>query len=411
MKLLQNQEKELTKLDKAKEDALHTKTLFDGLSMDIEKSMTLSSNEIVQSNQTLENSFLQLKINEVLGKKYDTEAKIILHDKPQSITQLKFEDPGKLLTEPLAIKPPVKITEVKNQLPSIIKEMKEQVLIPETKLLRTIDTQLEDWTKTKMCVSKDGRMVLSGKIKDDNWLKCFNVNGDRLWQIKMGTVDNCVNGLASSTNNEHFFLVMSRSIEMRNFSDGQKKYKYETYFSCGHSFCPADDVLLVGDLDSTPRKLVKLNGKWESGKSLEVLDGVVETNSVQFNPFGYSMLNNKNKQLLIVTSWEKSTIKAIDYSTGNTEWSITGEYKGKEIEPHGVSHDDFGNLYIADGRNKRVILVSPEGSIKRKLIDTASSVHWVDFIEAHRLVVQLFTDNQNVQVYLINYKNVLYPDS
>ena len=388
MKLLQNQKKELAKLNKAKEEALHSKTLFDGLYMDVEKLMTLSNNEIVQINETLENSFLKLKMNEVRGKKYDAETNIILHDKPQSITQLKFEDTGKLRTEPLAIKPP-----------SIIKEIKEQLFIPETKLLRTIDTELEEWTKIKMCVSNDGHVVLSGKIKDENLLHCFNTNGDHLWQVKMGKADNNIKGLASSPNNEHFFLAMNRRIEMRNVSDGQKICEHDVDFSCGHLFCSSDNMLLVINKDYTPLKLVKFDVKCEPVACLETLNEVVETNLN--NLFGYTMLNCINKQLLIVTSWQENTIKAIDYLTGNTEWSTTGEYEGKKIKPHEVCCDDIGNLYIADGTNNRVFLVSPEGKIKQRVIDTPNATFWIGFTEANRLVINVQSDKQKLHVYQV----------
>ena len=37
----------------------------------------------------------------------------------------------------------------------------------------------------------------------------------------------------------------------------------------------------------------------------------------------------------------------------------------------------------------RVLLVSPEGNIKRKLIETPKATHWIGFIEALRLVVHI----------------------
>ena len=169
MKLLQNQKNELAKLNQAKAEVLNSKTLFDGLYMDVEKSMTLSNNEIVQINQTFENSFLELKVNEIFYKNYNVEANIMCHDKPKSIPNLKFDDSGKLRSEPLAIPPPDEI-----------KQIKEQGKIPGTKALRTINTELDNFTYTKMCVNKDDRLVLSGKNKDQNWLKCFNMNGENL---------------------------------------------------------------------------------------------------------------------------------------------------------------------------------------------------------------------------------------
>ena len=400
MKLLQNQKNQLTQLDKAKEEVLCSKSLFDGLYMDVEKSMTLSDKEIIQINQTLENSFLLLKIKEILGKKYDAEVSIVHHDKPQSIKQLKSEDSGKLRIEPLAIKPPVKIKGLKDQL---IKDMKEDFFIPEAKLLRKVDTEMERWVYTKMCVSKDGRMVLSGKVNDENWLRCFNANGDRLWQVKVGKADGQIRGLASSPDNEHFFATKGHNIDMRKLSDGQKIYEQNVGFDCIHIFCPSDNVLLVENRDSTPRKLVKFEVRCQPIASFEALDGIIETNLK--SAFGCTMLNNKNKQLLIVTSWKENTIKAINYLTGITEWTLTGEYEGKKIEPHGVCCDEVGNLYVADGSNRRVLLVSSEGNVKQKLIDLPDTTYWIGFTETLQLIVHVHSDEEKIQVYQIDYKS------
>ena len=74
-----------------------------------------------------------------------------------------------------------------------------------------------------------------------------------------------------------------------------------------------------------------------------------------------------------------------------------------EINPHGVCQDDIGNLYVADGRNKRVLVISSDGKIKQKLIDTLGFSTWIGWLESQRLVTIYKTDKEMLEVCDINY--------
>ena len=90
-------------------------------------------------------------------------------------------------------------------------------MIPKAQDIKMIDTQLENWEYTKMCVSKDGHTFISGKIGDENWLKCFNTEGDCLWQIQMGKAedDSEPRGLCHvPTTNEYFIVSLDKCIEL-----------------------------------------------------------------------------------------------------------------------------------------------------------------------------------------------------
>ena len=102
------------------------------------------------------------------------------------------------------------------------------------------------------------------------------------------------------------------------------------------------------------------------------LDETDETINTQLNhPFELDLINHEGKQFLIVTSWKDKIIEAIDYKTGKIVWKIHGEFERKMINSHGISQDDIGNLYIAEGGdNKRILLVSPNGKIKQNMICT-----------------------------------------
>ena len=68
-----------------------------------------------------------------------------------------------------------------------------------------------------MCVSRNSRIIISGKIGDSNWLKCFNTKGDFLWQIQMGKGDNgmdVIQGLCCvPTTNEYLIVTLDKRIE------------------------------------------------------------------------------------------------------------------------------------------------------------------------------------------------------
>ena len=38
-------------------------------------------------------------------------------------------------------------------------------------------------------------------------------------------------------------------------------------------------------------------------------------------------------------------------------WKLSGDIKGKCINPQGMCHDDAGRLYVADGKNDRVLVL------------------------------------------------------
>ena len=67
--------------------------------------------------------------------------------------------------------------------------IKHYNMIPKVQDIKTIDTELKECVGTKMCVNKDGHIVISGMIADENWLKCFNTEGECLWELKMGKTE------------------------------------------------------------------------------------------------------------------------------------------------------------------------------------------------------------------------------
>ena len=108
---------------------------------------------------------------------------------------------------------------------------------------------------------------------------------------------------------------------------------------------------------------------------------------------GLTLLSYNGKKLVIVTCY-KNTIQAINYETGEIEWKIEKEQiDGKVIQPLGVCHDDVGHLLVADGYNKRVLVVSADGKIKQKLLDLPGHTYYVGFdVTLQKLIVQYYKE-------------------
>ena len=159
----------------------------------------------------------------------------------------------------------------------------------------------------------------------------------------------------------------------------------------------------MSNLNTNCGKLVKFVIKFDPRIALHETGETIDTE--WSNPFGLDLIHHDGKQLLIVTSWKENMIEPIDYKTGEIVRKIHGEFGGKKIEPHGICHDNFGNLYIADGTSNRILVVSPDGKIKQNLIGTPHALFLVGWLELQRLVVNYSTNKEMFKIDKINYVN------
>ena len=121
---------------------------------------------------------------------------------------------------------------------------------------------------------------------------------------------------------------------------------------------------------------------------------------------GLTVLSNDEKKLVIMTSFLRNTFRAINYQTGVTEWKIEKEQiDGKVIRPYGVCYDDVGHLFVTDFDNKRVLVVSPEGKIKQKLLDLPGCTQYIGFdVTQQQLIVEYYNGIEHIlNIYNIEY--------
>ena len=398
-KLLQNQKENIVKINNLRQETLRSKLLFDQFCKDIENALkTSGDNEIAQTKYTIDKDFLELKRNSLLRLSYDFDGNILKYTKPDFSTQLKLKECGKFSSHPFVV--PFQET---------LGEPMKESLVPRSKIAQTINTGLENWTGTKMCVNRDGLMVLSGKIEDDHWLKCVNASGDCLWLLCMGKVadrSGRIHGLFCVQDGiKYFVVVKGKSAELRSVENGTTIDTCHMDFICNQACATSADTFLLWSVESNPQRVAKVVIKHETERPrLELIDHDDNKNTTQKkNPPGYVLWKYEGKQLVIATSKREKTIHAVDYRTDEVVLKIAGEYEGKKIQPLSVCHDDTGNLYITDGNSNRVLIVSPEGKVKQRLTNTPRTTYWTGKLQSHRLVVNYSREKEMIKFSQIAY--------
>ena len=67
-------------------------------------------------------------------------------------------------------------------------------------------------------------------------------------------------------------------------------------------------------------------------------------------------------------------------------WSIEGEIDGYEIDPHGVTGDNNDSIFVADGKNRRVLEFNKNGHYKRTVLN--AETHGVGFVYGVNAMVE-----------------------
>ena len=308
IKLLQNQKKNMVKINRLREETVRSKLLFDQFCKDIENVMkTSADNDMAQTKYAFDKDFLELKRKSLLKLSCDFKGSVLKYTKLDFSTQLKFKDCGKFSSHPLVV--PFQET---------FGEPMKESLVPRSNIAQTINTGLENWTGTKMCVNKDGLMVLSGKIEDDHWLKFVNASGDCLWLLCMGKVTDrsCrIQGLFCVQDGIKYFVVAKgQSVELRSIENGTTIDTCHVDFICNHACATSADMFLLWSVESNPQRHAKLQIKHEAQRPrLELIDLDDKNTTQKKNPFGYVLWNHEGKQLVIATSKREKTIHAVDY--------------------------------------------------------------------------------------------------
>ena len=207
-----------------------------------------------------------------------------------------------------------------------------------------------------------------------------------------------------SKKKEYLINTLGWRLEVRDVTDGRLLHGCDVDFSPG-CMCNTDDgSVLVRNSSVAPHTLVNFKLTQNEGVTLEKTN---ETFNTEINTVGgLTVLSYDNKKLVILSCENTNTIQVINYETGENEWKIVREQiDGKIIQPHGVCHDGAGHLFVTDWIKNRVLVLSPDGKIKQKLLDLPGRTAFIAFdVTQQKLIVQFKKDNEFLlNIYYIEY--------
>ena len=396
MGLLQIQRCNLEQVKVAKDEVQRCKAQLDSFYVDVEKSINcLSDNAVVQNGENVEQVFQDLSRKDITQKKFNMVIQEPNYEQPDLPAQLQMLETGRIRQVESKVAAP-------HRQIALIRTGLDEIKNFNSKLLQSVNTSF--YYSHGMCLSKDVSIIMEGKKpnEDNRWLKCTG-NGTNIWEVNIG--QRYVYGLCCEMMKKEYLInILGRGLEVRDITDGRLLHGCEVDFDPG-CMCSTDDgYVLVTNSSVYPRTLVKFKLTERDGPKLEKTN---ETMNTQMTSVGeLTLLNYHNKKLVILTCVFENIIQAINYETGRIEWKIVREkIDGKEIRPWGVCHDDMGHLFVADRDNKRVLVVSPEGKIKQKLLDPPGPAYYIHFDVKHqKLIVHYNPNNEHIlNIYDIEY--------
>ncbi len=119
---------------------------------------------------------------------------------------------------------------------------------------------------------------------------------------------------------------------------------------------------------------------------------------------GLCHITHDTHQLVIATSCNEQ-IAAVDYHTGDVVWKkYRPVCEGIPITPRGITHDGEGHLFISDGKNRRIRIMTPDGEIHHSLLQNTNACYFYHLAwlpNQRRLVVK--DNRQWLYLYDISY--------
>ncbi len=265
------------------------------------------------------------------------------------------------------------------------------------------------------CASSRTGIVYVSQDFGDNKVNAYDLHG----HMKMETMaTGYIRGLGCFLDNstEMIVLTTERRVELGGESAKEPGNKIELRdgksgalldslvipgFSSFSGICQDTDntILVSGEIDKQAKViqcLIKDGKISKSGKEVVMpipyISGLV------------SVFCDKKKVLFAISRKHKAIV-AVDFETGSTVWEMKNkEYKGKEIEPHGMGTDRGHSLFIADYEGRRILVINCNGTIERDIITDIPHCRQVTCVPALRKLA--VTDgNYNVYTYNVQYSS------
>ncbi len=237
-------------------------------------------------------------------------------------------------------------------------------------------TQLVGWPCTRFCALRDGGVVLCGKTSEDATPILHHYS-------QQGELINTWLALPCSKEHEEFNnFLLEIFIDSKQYlatqcchyecaeislyslpsGDVQSVYKgkpgEETVKPWAMCLGP-DNTILATDWSGDGKSVAQFT--W-NGTQLVMMKTI--PTEIEY-PFSVHYSEGR----VFTCDWDEQVIWAVDYTSGETLWKVQGEVHGKPCNPHNMCSDTQGGLYVADGRNKRVLVLQASTGVVIQEID------------------------------------------
>ena len=283
----------------------------------------------------------------------------------------------------------------------------------------------DEWIRTQFCASDGGFIFMSGKT-GNVWKICqFDLSGKKIWETESVDLEDktipkacgiqLINlgskqFLASSSAARHNILFYDVNTPKPTSIIGYADKKLHFNQMC---ILPPSTLLTLCAEQNKERKVLYLRQSATPKSYVMQKTFAMETHMEDAYGIYVASTNlTATGNLIILTSWKKGSVKAFNLS-GDLAWEATGILGGLPCNPHGVCADRRGHVYLADGRNKRVIVLNAEdGRFIQTLITNDQhgiglvySVGWSEMRDQRFLIVNHKSDRQQqITTFKIGYQ-------
>ena len=169
-------------------------------------------------------------------------------------------------------------------------------------------------------------------------------------------------------------------VETCNICDSVRAYQLETkdVTVCGHCkalrSCPGPEGTLV--ILDQKYDIVQLRLNSET-KQFDVVKHVPTVGVKGVRDICHVSLYD----ILVITAG--FYIKALRLSDGALEWEMTHAVEDKDLYPQGVTSDDIGQVYVADGGNARLLLLDGSSGRLLQVLLLEEEKEWISDVAWH----------------------------
>ncbi len=234
----------------------------------------------------------------------------------------------------------------------------------------------EKWNRTQFCISQDGSFFMSGKANNQWYITKRTKTGEIQWTSKYFDLEqpNKPCGLMEINFGHQPFLATSLAAAHRvvyyEVEGMQSSMPHLALEDLGYCFnqmtlLPPNVGVVLATSTTAPqsnkaKKILFLRRNKSKTPSFRISSHKIDT-GIETNTVGICVAKTKSeKNLIVVTAWQKpGLIKAMDLN-GKVAWEKSGVIYDMQCNPHGISADNSGRVYVADGKNRRVIVLDTE---------------------------------------------------